>query len=66
MNDVLSLAALAGKVLCLMVFVTVLRPDKIGAVQAPVRPAICKIGSAGMQECGPRAVDKIKVLNKWW
>jgi len=41
MKDVLSLAAFAGKVLCLIVFVTALRPAGISAVQAPVRPASC-------------------------
>ena len=33
MKDVLSLVVFAGKVLCLMVFVAVLKPDSIGAVQ---------------------------------
>ncbi|HXO71164.1 MAG TPA: hypothetical protein VN838_19550 [Bradyrhizobium sp.] len=65
MNDVLSLAAFAGKIVCLMVFVTVLRPDKIGAVEAPARPATCTTGDS-VQRCGPGVLDKIKALNKWW
>ena len=40
MKDVLSLAVFAGKVLCLMVFVTVLKPDgSIGAVKTSANPA---------------------------
>jgi hypothetical protein len=42
MNDVLTLAVFAAKVLCLIVFVSVLKPDgSIGAVQMPTTPADC-------------------------
>jgi hypothetical protein len=52
MNDVLSLAMFAGKVLCLMVFVTVLKPDsRIGAVQTSTKPVDCRMERSGMQEC---------------
>jgi hypothetical protein len=39
--------------LCLMVFVTVLRPDGgIGAVKTSAKPAECKMARSGMQGCG--------------
>ncbi|QIG94155.1 hypothetical protein [Bradyrhizobium sp. 6(2017)] len=42
MNDVLTLAVFAAKVLCLIVFVSVLKPDgSIGAVRTPTNPAVC-------------------------
>jgi hypothetical protein len=50
MKDILCVAAFVGKLLCLMVFVSALRPDRIEAVQASMRPAHCK---AGTQACGP-------------
>ncbi len=51
MKDVLSLAVFAGKVLCLMVFVTVLKPDGIGVVRTSTKPVDCRIefGNAGMR-----------------
>jgi hypothetical protein len=52
MKDVLSLAVFAGKVLCLTVFVTVLKPDSFGVVQTSTKPADCRIERSGMQECG--------------
>ena len=52
MNDVFTLAVFAGKLLCLMVFLAVLKPDSIGAVQASTKPVDCRIGRSGMQECG--------------
>jgi hypothetical protein len=53
MKDVLSLAVFAGKVLCLMVFVTVLKPDgSIGAVKTSAKPAECRMARSGMQGCG--------------
>ena len=53
MTDVLSLAVFAGKVLCLMVFVTVLKPDgSIGAVKISTKPAECRMARSGMQGCG--------------
>jgi len=51
MNDVLTLAVFAAKVLCLMVFVSVLKPDgSIGAVWTPTNPADCTkaSGNEGM------------------
>ena len=51
MKEVLSLAVFAGKVLCLMVFMTGLKPDRMGAVQTPAKP-YCKnrtFGTAGMR-----------------
>ena len=45
MNEVFSLAAFVGKLLCLVVFVSVLKPSGISAVQASDRPAYCKTGT---------------------
>lgn len=53
MKDVFCLAVFAGKVLCLMVFVTVLKPDSIGPVQTSTKPVDCRITRSGMQDCGP-------------
>jgi hypothetical protein len=53
MKDVLSLAVFVGQVLCLMVFVTILKPDSsIGAIQTSTKPVDCRIERSGMQECG--------------
>ncbi|MCA1401132.1 hypothetical protein [Bradyrhizobium sp. BRP56] len=42
MNDVFSLAVFAAKVLCLFVFVSVLKPDGcIGAVRTTTDPTGC-------------------------
>ena len=38
MYDVLCLATFAGKVLCLMLFVIILKPHGISMVQAPSKP----------------------------
>ena len=51
MNDILTLAVFADKVLCLIVFVSVLKPDgSIGAVWTSTNSADCTnaSGSAGM------------------
>ena len=53
MKDVLSLAVFVGQVLCLMVFMTILKPDSsIGAIQTSTKPVDCRIERSGMQECG--------------
>ena len=53
MKDIVSLAVFAAKLLCLMVFVTILKPDRsIGTIQTSTKPADCRIGRSGMQECG--------------
>ena len=53
MKDVLTLAVFAAKVLCLMVFVTVLKPDgSIGAIRTSTKPVDCRMERSGMQECG--------------
>ena len=52
MSDVLTLAVFAAKVLCLIVFVSVLKPDSsIGAAWTPTNPADCSkaSGKAGMR-----------------
>jgi hypothetical protein len=53
MKDIFGGAAFAGKVLCLMVFVTVLKPDgSIGAIWTPTKSVDCRMERSGMQECG--------------
>ena len=52
MKDVFCVAAFAGKLLGLIVFVSALRPDSIVAVQASMAPAHCKVDSSRMQGCG--------------
>ena len=53
MKDVLTLAVFAAKVLCLMVFVAVLKPDgSIGAIRTSTKPVDCRMERSGTQECG--------------
>ena len=53
MKDVVTLAVFAAKVLCLMVFVTVLKPDgSIGAIRTSTKPVDCRMERSGTQECG--------------
>ena len=53
MKDIFCVAAFAGKVLCLMVFVTVLKPDgSIGAIRTSTKPVDCRMERSGMQGCG--------------
>ena len=53
MKDIFCVAAFAGKVLCLMVFVTVLKPDGgIGTVWTSAKPVDCRTERSGMPECG--------------
>ena len=53
MKDIFCVAAFAGKVLCLMVFVIVLKPDgSIGTVWTSAKPVDCRMERSGMQECG--------------
>jgi hypothetical protein len=53
MKDVLCPSVFAGKMLCLIVFVTVLKPDGgIGAIRTATQPIDCRIErprSAGMR-----------------
>ena len=53
MKDVVSLAVFAGKVLCLALFVTVLKPDRINTVQASGRELYCERGISHAQPCDP-------------
>jgi hypothetical protein len=52
MKEIFCVAVFVGKMLCLLVFVSALRPDSIGAVQASMRPAYCKIERSRTQGCG--------------
>lgn len=48
MKDIFCVAAFAGKVLCLMVFVTVLKPDgSIGAIRTSTKPVDCRMERSG-------------------
>jgi hypothetical protein len=60
MKDVLCLAAFAAKVLCLVVFVTTLKPDRIGVVQAPTTPEYCKTERSGAHGCNPKVARSRK------
>ena len=51
MKDVLCLAVFAGKILCLMLFVSVLKPEIIGVVQTSANPDECRMERSGLQEC---------------
>ena len=57
MKDVLSLAAFAIKILCLVVFVNILKPDGIRTAQAPGRPEHCEKAGSRAQTCGVAAVS---------
>jgi hypothetical protein len=69
MNDVLTLAVFAAKVLCLMVFVTILKPDSsIGAIRTSPKPVDCRKDGSAMLECGllrkpePNHASHVRVL----
>jgi hypothetical protein len=51
MKDVSSLAVFTAKVLCLVVFVNMLRPDRINPVQGPSPAQVCKTGRSAAQAC---------------
>ena len=59
MKDVLTVAVFAAKMLCLIVFVTVLKPDgDIGAIWTSTKPIDCKIERSAMLECGLSVLRK--------
>jgi hypothetical protein len=51
MKDAFCLAVLTAKVLCLVMFVTMLRPDHINPVQAASAAQYCKAGHTAAQAC---------------
>lgn len=55
MKEIFCVAVFVGKMLCLLVFVSALRPDSVGGVQASMRPAYCKIERSRTQGCGLNA-----------
>ena len=61
MKDLLCLATFAAKLLCLAVFVTVLKPAVIGTVRAP-GVANCAIGRTATTACALRAVAQSRWL----
>ena len=46
MKDVFCLATFAAKVLCLVVFVVILKPHGISTVQASNKPQVCELARA--------------------
>jgi hypothetical protein len=46
MKDVLCLATFAGKLLCLVALVIILKPHAISTVQAPSKPQYCELARA--------------------
>ena len=53
MKDVLCVRVFAGKMLCLIVFVTVLKPDgSICAIRTSTKPVDCRMERSRTQECG--------------
>ncbi|MBR1133040.1 hypothetical protein [Bradyrhizobium iriomotense] len=50
MKDVLCLAVFAGKILCLVMFVNVVKPDVIGILQTSADSVDCRERS-GLREC---------------
>jgi hypothetical protein len=56
MKDIFCVAAFAGKLLGLIVFVSALRPDSIVAVQASMAPAYCKTEQSRVQGCDVNAL----------
>ena len=56
MKEIFCVAAFAGKLLGLILFVTALRPDNIVAVQASMGPAYCKTERARVQGCDLNAL----------
>ena len=52
MRDVLSFCAFVTKLLCLVLFVIMLKPDVIKTVYAPSKPDHYNIGHSSPQECG--------------
>jgi hypothetical protein len=59
MTDVLTLAVFAAKVLCLMVFVTILKPDgSIGAIRTSPKPVDCRKDRSATLECGLNVIRK--------
>jgi hypothetical protein len=59
MKDVLSLATFAAKVLCLVVFVSILKPDAIRTAEAPGRPEHCEQARSRAQTCRSSAVAAV-------
>jgi hypothetical protein len=60
MKDIFCVAAFAGKVLCLMVFVTVLKPDgSIGTFRTSTKSVDCRMERSGMRGCGLNVVAAI-------
>ena len=61
MKDVVTLAVFAAKVLCLMVFVAVLKPDgSIGAIRTSTKPVDCRMEHSGTQECGLTSFQRLR------
>jgi hypothetical protein len=51
MSDVFSIAVFTAKVLCLVVFVNLLRPDRINPVQGASPAQVCQSERSAAQAC---------------
>lgn len=51
MKDVFSLAVLIAKVLCLVLFVNLLRTDRITPIQGPTTAQYCQPGRSAARAC---------------
>jgi len=56
MRDVLSLVVFVIKLLCLVVFLIMLKPDVIKAVHGTNEPMHCNTRHTSAQECGSNAL----------
>jgi hypothetical protein len=59
MRDVLSLGAFVIKLMCLVVFVIMLKPGVIRTVYAPSTPKYCDMGHSSAQECGSNVLAAV-------
>jgi len=59
MRDVLNLGAFVIKLLCLVVFVIMLKPNVYRTAYAPSKLEYCNIGHSSAQECSLKALRAV-------
>ena len=59
MRDVLNLGAFVIKLLCLVVFVIMLKPNVYRTAYAPSKLEYCNIGHSSAQECSLKALAAV-------
>jgi len=57
MRDVFCLATFVAKVLCLVVFISVLKPSDVRTAQAPSSAECCKTKRSGAPACPVAAIS---------